>query len=52
MLFRSLKLLLQPVVRGLGCLYVPRPLGAVITITKIVADRIRPLAAFGHFLEG
>ena len=36
-----LKLLLQPVVRGLGCLYVPRPLGAVITITKIVADRIR-----------
>jgi hypothetical protein len=24
----------------------------MLAITKIICDRIRPLAAFGHFLEG
>jgi hypothetical protein len=24
----------------------------MLAITKIVCDRVRPLAAFGHFLEG
>ena len=29
--------------------YRERPM---LAITKIVCDRVRPLAAFGHFLEG
>ena len=24
----------------------------MLAITKIICDRVRPLAAFGHFLEG
>ncbi len=28
------------------------PLRAMLAITKIICDRVRPLAAFGHFLEG
>jgi hypothetical protein len=24
----------------------------VLAITKIISDRIRPLMAFGHFMEG
>jgi len=24
----------------------------MLAITKIICDRIKPLAAFGHFLEG
>jgi len=24
----------------------------VLAITKIICDRLQPLAAFGHFLEG
>jgi plasmid stability protein len=24
----------------------------MLAITKIIRDRVRPLAAFGHFLEG
>jgi predicted PurR-regulated permease PerM len=68
----ALSLVLNPVLRFLARLHVPRVLGAllpvaavlalvapgailsvpILAIMKIVCDRVRPLAAFGHFLEG